>query len=101
MSACTSFLASRSGSYNSTLQKLFCSSKDSTPACRSFGATCRIHVIRNFALFDPRCKLMIMAASNCVWRAPEPCSYRRDVNRMRQVSDLVDRNLDWQHHSSA
>src|ERR1700736_3488158 len=70
MSACTSFLASRSRSDKSTPQKLSCSSKDSTPACSSFGATCRVQVIRNFAFFDPRCKLMIIPGCNGVRRAP-------------------------------
>ena len=69
MSACTSFLASRSPSDKSTPQKLFCSAKDSTPACSSLEATCRVHAIRNFAFFDPRCKLMIIPGCNCVRRA--------------------------------
>jgi hypothetical protein len=98
MSAFTSLLASGS-SDKSTPQKLVCRSKDSTPACISFGATCRVHVIRNFAFFDPRCKLMIIPARKGIRRAPRPCL--RDVNRMRQASNFIDRNLDWQHHFSA
>ena len=70
ISACTLFLASRSRSDKSTPQKLFCSSNDSTPACSSFGATCRVQVIRNFAFCDPRCKLMIIPGCNGVRSAP-------------------------------
>ena len=70
MSACTSFWASCSRSDKSTPQKLSCSSTDSTPACISFGATCRVQVIRNFAFFDPRCKLMIIPGCKGIRRAP-------------------------------
>jgi len=70
MSARTSFLVSRSRSDRSTPQKLFCSSKDSTPACSSFRATCRVHAIRNFVFCDPRCKLMIIPGCNSARRPP-------------------------------
>jgi hypothetical protein len=46
MSACVCFLASRSRSDRSTPQKLFCGSKDSTPACSSIGLSCRIQRFR-------------------------------------------------------
>jgi hypothetical protein len=47
MNALTSSLASCSRSDRSTPQKFLCSSKDSTPACSLFGASCRTHAIRN------------------------------------------------------
>jgi hypothetical protein len=70
MNAFTSSLALSSWSDRSTPQKSFCVSKDSMPACSSFGASCRIHAIRNFAFFDPRCNVMIIPGCNCVRRPP-------------------------------
>jgi hypothetical protein len=68
--ACISFLASSSRSDRSTPQKLLCGSTDLIPACSSLEVSSRIHSTRNFAYFDPRCKLMIVPG--CIWvrRAP-------------------------------
>lgn len=90
-SACVCFLVSRSRSDKSTPQKLFCGSKDSTPACSSFGASCRIHAIRNFAFFDPRRKLMIIPGCNCVRRAPSraPVSVMSTVCARWVASSIV------------
>jgi hypothetical protein len=71
MSACCdSFLTSGASSDKSTPQKLLCGCRDSRPACISFGASCLIHAIRNFALFDPRCRITSDPGSNSVRRAP-------------------------------
>jgi hypothetical protein len=74
MNAFTSSLALCSWSDRSTPQKSpLLSPKISTPACSSFGASCRIYAIRNCAFFDPRCKVS-------------------------QMVDCVERNLHRQHH---
>src|SRR5579864_1086884 len=53
-----------------TSQKSFCGSKHSMPARSSLGPSCRTHAILNFALCDPRRKLMVIPASNRVRRPP-------------------------------
>ena len=95
--ACMTFLGSPSRSDRLTPQKLSTSCRHSTPARISFGASCRIHAIRNFAFFDPRCKCMMAPGCNWVRRAPS-MPPRCDVNGMRQVSVVIDRNLHRQHH---
>jgi len=59
-----------SWSDRSTPQKLFCGSTDTMPACCSLGAICRIHAIRNFAFFEPRCKVTIIPGCNWARRPP-------------------------------
>ena len=88
------FLGSPSRSDRLTPQKLSTSCRHSTPARISFGASCRIHAIRNFAFFDPRCKSGLQLGSE----GPKLCPPRCDVNGMRQVSVVIDRNLHRQHH---
>jgi len=92
--ACMTFLGSPSRSDRLTPQKLSTSCRHSTPARISFGASCRIHAIRNFAFFDPRCKSGLQLGSE----GPKLCPPRCDVNGMRQVSVVIDRNLHRQHH---
>src|SRR5438132_12933245 len=87
--ACMTFLGSPSRSERLTPQKLSTSCRHSTPARISFGASCRIHAIRNFAFFDPRCKSGLQLGSE----GPKLCPPRCDVNGMRQVSVVIDRNL--------
>lgn len=70
MSASISFLISFSRSDRLTPQKLLRGSKHSIPAWSSLGASSRTQAIRNFALWDPRCRLTIIPSSSCVRSPP-------------------------------
>ena len=74
--ACMTFLGSPSRSDRLTPQKLSTSCRHSTPARISFGASCRIHTIRNFAFFDPRCKCMMAPGCNLGSEGPKLCPPR-------------------------
>jgi hypothetical protein len=97
MNAFASSLALSSWSDRSTPQKFSSSSKDSTPACSSFGPSCRIHAIRN-RFFRPALQRYDHSWMQLRSEATKTCPGTRDVNRMCQVVDFVERNLHRQHH---
>ena len=91
MSACCdSFLTSVASSDKSTPQKLLCGCRDSRPACISFGASCLIHAIRNFALFDPALQDYVRSRQQFGPQGAQTCPVLSDVNGMSQVRHRVD-----------